>query len=363
MRKLLTYILVIATFAISGCKDSNDDEGNKAPQISRFVNPLAMEAISVVNVYDLLQIDGKNLGTVTKIMINTTEIPVSAAEGTSCLPDRIIFKMPGIPAAENYTLSIENPYGSVKVPIELNFPPLAFSGMVNEFAPLGGELELLGQSMEFYLIPGTSKVYFNDKPGEVLRVETDRAFIKIPQDAPNKSVIKFTTEKDGDVICPVRYRDNTYMLLDFDGVGKTTYPQYVVEENGNKYARIKAESGVKTMVYDDVNAIDKSFFDNSVNYDFKFEIRTNIPIYYRFAITLNNNTNFMQIGPSSASKDPAKTFSTDGEWITYSIPLSTWPWRAATALHSVKVYIGSQPAGYEYDFMMDNFRLVQKNWQ
>ncbi len=372
MKKIYLYLLLALPAVWTGCKDDDYSYGDKgAPEVSAIIDPANMVVLDAVTVGQFVEVAGQNMRSVNKLTINDTEVAVSTV---TKLETGLYFKIPRLPRSESYLMTIVNDFGSTQYPLEIGFPPFALTGIFNEWAPAGTEFRLLGESMDLYTVVGVSKIKFNSVEATITAVGEDFVTCTVPTGVTNKAVVKFVSTATGEVTCPVRYRDDTYIIENLENSATTRYPAFVVPNatypaplnpaptEGNQYSRIAGASGITNMVGNYNLTIPESYFNaDADNYMLKFELCTIRPIAYRIAISINQGTTNYLFGPSAATSDPALMTSTDGVWQTFSIPMTYW--KAKTGIKNLRVYIGSQPTGVVYDFCLDNFRLQPINWQ
>lgn len=370
MRKINVLVLFIMVFAFCGCK--KESSGTQAPVILRVVDPVQLSVIEEAAVGQQVQLVGENMKNISKITVNGIEIPVASA---TILPGSIYINIPRIPRSESFTITIENEFGSSEYPISIVYPPMGITGLLNEFAPEGTELVIFGESMDLYAVAGQSKVKFNDIDATVTAVTETEMKVTVPAGVPNKAVISFMAGGNK-VICPVRYRDDTYTIENLEDPSKTRYPAFVVPNadfpaplnpapiEGNNYSRIKVAAGTSgaiNMVGNYNLVIPESYFTTDAdNYNLKFELCTITPIAYRIAVSINQGSNFYYLGPMSATTNESLMVSTNGKWQTITAPMSIWKGKGGTK--NLRVYIGGLPAGLSYDFCLDNFRLQPIAW-
>ncbi len=369
--RIIYLTLLLSASMLWGCKDEDYSYGDKgAPQVDRVVDPVTYAISDEVSIGQMIEVVGSNMRSVSSVTINGTEVPLSLV---TRLETGLYFSVPRLPRAESYEMTIINSFGQATYPLSILFPPFSLTGILNEYAPPGTELKLLGESMDLYAVPGVSKVKFGELEASVTAVTQTTVSCVVPAGATNKMVVKFVSSATGEVTCPVRYRDNTYIIENLENSATTRYPAFVVPNatfpaplnpaptEGNQYTRISASSGTTNMVGNWNLTIPESYFNaDAEKYLLKFELCTLKPIAYRIAISLNQGTTNYLLGPSSATSDQALMLSTGGVWQTFSIPMTFW--KAKTGTKNLRVYIGSQPTGVVYDFCLDNFRLQPIEW-
>ena len=375
MKAVYLWISILL-FAATGCADENYDYGDKgAPKVEYAIDPVSMVRLDVVTVGQNVQFVGDNFASVHKISINDVEVAIGS---TTRLTNSLYLAIPRLTRSESYVMTLENDFGTTEVSLSIGFPPFEITGIFNEWTPPGKEIKLLGESMDLYARVGVSKLMFGDKAALVTEVSETWVKAVVPEGVGNKTVITFLADDASEgVKCPVRYRDDTFIIENLEDKSTTRYPDWVVPNDdypapldpapteGSQYTRIVTEvgkTGLVNMIGNYNLVIPESYFTTDAdNYVLKFELCTLKPIAYRVAIALNQSTNWYAFGPSSLTTDPSKMISTDGEWQTFTIPMDTWKNKGGTK--NMRMWVGSHPSGNSYDFCIDNVRLQPINWE
>lgn len=374
--KAIYYYMFVVLLAATGCADENFGYGDKGvPKVEYAIDPVEMVRLDEVIVGQTVQFVGDNFSSVNKISINDVEVAIGT---TTRLTHSLYLTIPRLTRSNSYVMKLENDFGTTEYSLSIGFPPFEIKGIFNEWTPPGQEIELLGESMDLYAKVGVSKLMFGDKAALVTAVSETRVTAIVPEGVGNKTIITFYADDASEgVRCPVRYRDDTFIIENLENTGTTRYPDWVVPNDsypapldpapteGNQYARIVTEvgkTGLVNMVGNYNLVIPESYFTTDAdNYELKFELCTLKPIAYRLAIALNQSTNWYAFGPSSFTTDPAKMISTDGKWQTFTIPMDTWKNKGGTK--NMRIWVGSHPSNNAYDFCIDNVRLQPINWE
>lgn len=375
MKAVYLWIFTVL-FAATGCADEDFSYGDKgAPRVDYAIDPVEMVRLDVVTVGQPVQFIGDNLSSVNKITVNDVEVAVGSA---TCLTNSLYMTFPRVSRNESYVMTLENDFGVTEVPLSVGFPPFEIKGIFNEWTPSGQEIKLLGESMDLYAKVGVSKLMFGDKAALVTEVSENYVKAVVPEGVANKSVIEFFADDASEgVKCPVRYRDDSFIIENLENKSTTRYPDWVVPNDtypapltpapteGEQYTRIVTEvgkTGLVNMLGNYNLLIPDSYFTTDVdNYELKFELCTLKPIAYRLAISLNQGTNWYAFGPSSLTTDESQMISTGGEWQTFTIPMTTWKNKGGTK--NLRIWVGSHPSANSYDFCIDNVRLQPINWE
>lgn len=375
MKAVYLWIFTVL-FAATGCTDEDFSYGDKgAPKVDYAIDPVAMVRLDEVTVGQSVQFVGANFASVSKITVNDVEVAVGT---TTRLTNSLYMTFPRVPRSERYVMTLENDFGVTEVPLTVGFPPFGIKGIFNEWTPSGQEIKLLGESMDLYARVGVSKLMFGDREALVTEVSENYVKAVVPEGVENKAVIEFFADDASEgVKCPVRYRDDSFIIENLENKATTRYPDWVVPNDtypapldpapteGDQYTRIVTQvgkTGAVNMLGNYNLVIPESYFTTDVDkYELKFELCTVKPIAYRLAISLNQGTNWYAFGPSSVTTDQAQMISTGGEWQTFTIPMTTWKNKGGTK--NLRIWVGSHPSANSYDFCIDNVRLQPISWE
>ena len=233
MKAIYLWISILL-FAATGCADENYDYGDKdAPKIEYAIDPVSMVRLDEVTVGQAVQFVGDNLGSVHKISINGVEVAIGS---TTRLTNSLYLTIPRLTRSESYVMILENDFGSTEVSLSIGFPPFEITGIFNEWTPPGQELKLLGESMDLYAKVGVSKLMFGDKAALVTEVSETWVKAVVPEGVGNKTVITFLADDASEgVKCPVRYRDDTFIIENLENKSTTRYPEWVVPKSTTPY--------------------------------------------------------------------------------------------------------------------------------
>lgn len=382
MKKISFIILVLFTgFCFNSCdqfKDVPFVTDNEVPVINGIADATGNVSVDSVIIGQMIRVGGQHFNAVERVKINDVEIPFSKI---TRLRDGLYFSMPRIPRSQVNNLVLESNSVTISYPLKVKYPPFGITGILNEYAPKGTELTILGESMDLYATTGVSKVTFsNSESGasaesRVSYVSESMIKVIIPENAPDKSTVTFYSEETGNRICPVKYRDCEFLIENLEnGYPATRYPEWVVPNasyplplnplptEGEKYShinKISSTAGTTLNFIGNYNVtIPSVYYDNAELYDLKFEILTIEPIKYRIAVSVNWGTTWVPLGPTTQTSDATLWFSTNQQWQTYTIPMSNW--KNKTGEKKMRVWI-TLPANLLYDVCFDNFRIQKKS--
>ncbi|WP_295771601.1 glycan-binding surface protein [uncultured Mucilaginibacter sp.] len=234
--------------------------------------------------------------------------------------------------------------------------------MLNEYAPVGSNMVIIGSQLKSNVVPGKAKVLFGSTEAAIVRLTDDSLYVKVPENAQSGNTIKVLaggTEKT----VPYQYKDKRNMIFDFESgsVSEFTTKSSKPGAIDGKYIRVEKEIpswSVIDFVQGNV-PLPADVVKNPENYVFKFEVNTLKPFDA-------NMIKFMIDGDyhevNTYLWKSRQTFDTRGQWQTFSIDLGKMintPLKESSAKHKVKFsYHGN--GILDADMSFDNFRIVPK---
>lgn len=356
----LTAVLLMA---LASCSDVVDyvvpdkTVNHGAPSITSiydvkdtgYVSPLSGGMLN-----QMLHIKGQNLAKVKKITFNNLEVDIRQVYAES---DEAWVKIPRIiPEVQNDILYYETEQGSYTMTFPVTIPQVSISGLRNEFALQGNEVQLNSEYMDLYGFNDTTEtspatIYIeNVDSGYRQTIHCDSCTenytsIVIPADCPDNSLIHFAwNEIDGPKTATIPYRMSKSLLFGnfssdmgwWNADSKALVAQGGVdgapESLGYNFLRVKGTYSL--WAYNGwgwgANWLNDDAAAHPENYVLKFEVCSNSSTpYYSYGdngkngsrnggynITLNSGSKRCQWDPVSDG-----ITNTYGRWITVSIPL------------------------------------------
>lgn len=374
---LIVFVSLLSFYACDQYKDVPFLEENTTPVILGIANATANEAADTLEIGQLIKVGGRFFDQIDIVKINDVEVSMGKI---TRLRDAIYFQMPRVPRSDNNILILEGKYGVITYPVNIKYPAFKITGLLNEYTPKGQVLTITGESMDLYASVGISKVTFsNDESGasvesSVVSVSETEIAVVVPQNVPDKATITFYSQESGKKVCPVKYRDSEFIIENLeDGGLATRYPEWVVPNatypyplnplptEGEKYShinKISTTAGSTLNFIGNYNVvIPDIYYTNAEEFDLKFEMFVIEPIKYRLAVSVNWGTTWVPLGPSTQSTDSTLWLTTNNQWKTFSIPMSTW--KNKTGEKKLRVWV-TLPANLLYDVCFDNFRIQRK---
>ena len=368
MKLRFKYIVgcLIASFAMASCSDvvkyedeiPNKFENHGAPVIYAIYDvqdTARAEALEGGALKQMIRIEGQNLAHAKKITFNGVEVDLSQvhaeAENSYVVIPRVI------PEEVNDELYYETNEGSTTRDFHVSIPSVELTGLQNEFAFPGSEVELYAKNMDLYGFNDTTEtspvkiVVINEAAGYEQEIHTDSCTedytsIIIPKDCPENSIVQFTwTELDGVHVKKLAYRMTDQLMYgDFGddlgwwndwGKSLVTDGDYMGSPGSQGYNYLRVVGSFDAWSWNSTGfGCNWRWLDASAhpeNYVLKFEFCTNssnpVPNYGDngfdgnrnggYCITLNN-------GDPRRQFDPWTEFgisNTYNHWMTISMPL------------------------------------------
>ena len=377
----ITYSIIFAglVFLATACSDVvtyNDGYDDQLasygpPSVSRITT--AKDTATIItesSLAEMITLHGNNLTDVTSIFINDVEVDLSTIYAVRT---RLTLPVPRIlPMEADNKIKVTTKLGTVSVPLTVNVPPLALSGLDNEYAAVGDTVNVNGANFDLYeIVDGKGKVYFGDIEAKIDTTTAEYVAVIVPQGATQGDRIHVVGPL-ADMYAPGRYMDNRGLFQDIDHYQGWTGQNWFTD--GSRPDDPKPCSGLYTRInrtlgpwewFDFIASWYPVFdgtdcFDNPEKYDYKFEVLTLIPLKTK-GIGLIFQTGYYW--------EPGKIveFNTNGKWKTITVPLEVvMNGMKETNLPHENGHIGFQIniAGGEsetIDISFDNFRITPKD--
>lgn len=227
----------MAILAFASCSDVVDysvpdrTSNSGAPAISQIYDVQDTGYVAPLNggvLNQMIHIKGQNLANAKKIRFNDVDVDVRQVYATT---DEAWVKIPRvIPGVQNDSLVYETDKGTVKMYFPVSIPSVEISGLKNEFALQGNQVQINSEYMDLYGFNDSTetspaKVYIeNVDAGYRKEIHCDSCSEKftsivIPEDCPDNSLIHFSWhEISGDKTATLPYRMTDQLMFgDFSG--------------------------------------------------------------------------------------------------------------------------------------------------
>lgn len=355
----------MAILAFASCSDVVDysvpdrTSNSGAPAISQIYDVQDTGYVAPLNggvLNQMIHIKGQNLANAKKIRFNDVDVDVRQVYATT---DEAWVKIPRvIPGVQNDILLYETDKGTTEINFPVSIPSVEISGLKNEFALQGNQVQINSEYMDLYGFNDSTetspaKVYIeNVDAGYRKEIHCDSCSEKftsivIPEDCPDNSLIHFSWhEISGDKTATLPYRMTDQLMFgDFTGDlgwwndwGKGLVTDGTKsgdpESLGFSFLRVKgtydAWSWNSTGFGCNWKWLDASAHPE--NYVLKFEVCTNSSNPFNnygdngASGSKNGGYNFtLQVGGEGRCQfDPVSMgiSNTYGKWVTVSIPLT-----------------------------------------
>ena len=401
----------LAVLALASCSDVVDynlpdkTSNNGTPSIANiydvqdtgYVAPLSGGTLN-----QMIHIKGQNLAQVRKIRFNDVDVDVRQVYATT---NEAWVKIPRvIPTVQNDSLYYETNEGAVKICFPVTIPSVKISGLKNEFALQGNQVQLNAEYMDLYGFNDTTatspvSVYIeNVEQGYKQVIHCDSCTenftsVVIPEDCPDNSLIHFAWhEVTGDKTATIPYRMTDQLMFgNFDGdLGwwASWHSDFLTDGTnsgdpqslGYTFFRIKGSFDAWSWNSEGFGCNWK-WLDASAhpeNYVLKFEVCTNANSpFYNYGNngasgSKNGGYNFtLQAGGSGNCQfDPVSMGITNtyGKWVTISMPLTdvlmggTLPTEADQWMALNMVMQPNTADAWTVDHSFGQFRIEPKNY-
>ncbi len=401
----------LAVLALASCSDVVDynlpdkTSNNGTPSIANiydvqdtgYVAPLSGGTLN-----QMIHIKGQNLAQVRKIRFNDVDVDVRQVYATT---NEAWVKIPRvIPTVQNDSLYYETNEGAVKICFPVTIPSVKISGLKNEFALQGNQVQLNAEYMDLYGFNDTTatspvSVYIeNVEQGYKQVIHCDSCTenftsVVIPEDCPDNSLIHFAWhEVTGDKTATIPYRMTDQLMFgNFDGdLGwwASWHNDFLTDGTnsgdpqslGYTFFRIKGSFDAWSWNSEGFGCNWK-WLDASAhpeNYVLKFEVCTNANSpFYNYGNngasgSKNGGYNFtLQAGGSGNCQfDPVSMGITNtyGKWVTISMPLTdvlmggTLPTEADQWMALNMVMQPNTADAWTVDHSFGQFRIEPKNY-
>ncbi len=227
----------MAIIAFASCSDVVDysvpdrTSNSGAPAISQIYDVQDTGYVAPLNggvLNQMIHIKGQNLANAKKIRFNDVDVDVRQVYATT---DEAWVKIPRvIPGVQNDILLYETDKGTTEINFPVSIPSVEISGLKNEFALQGNQVQINSEYMDLYGFNDSTetspaKVYIeNVDAGYRKEIHCDSCSEKftsivIPEDCPDNSLIHFSWhEISGDKTATLPYRMTDQLMFgDFTG--------------------------------------------------------------------------------------------------------------------------------------------------
>lgn len=174
---------------VDDLRKKQDPPSTGAPIVEKIV--LATDTlleITGANMEDMVKIEGRNLGNVTKIRFNDIEVEPAEIYSTYYMT---VVPVPRVKPEEiNDILYLETEKGSLEIPFVVSVPPLRIDGLKNEFAQPGDTTIIVGDNFDLYGVTvEEADIRMGDMFVNVLGASRKEITIQIPTNAQPNSII------------------------------------------------------------------------------------------------------------------------------------------------------------------------------
>lgn len=206
--------LVISLFA---CSDEVTDFRpitlTKVTTVTDLNTPINEAALG-----DFIAIHGSGLDidNIDSVLINDVMVDLLDVYTSN---DILFLKIPvKLPMNVTDRIYIHNRKGVQEIPFKALSPALYLERMFNEYTKPGDTIMIYGDFFELYEIDSLNAVVdFNGKESRVISSSKNYLTAKVPVNVDKNIKVKVKGMKyDVEAVCPGRYYDNEFMIMDFD---------------------------------------------------------------------------------------------------------------------------------------------------
>lgn len=137
-----------------------------------------------------------------------------------------------LPTNETNKIYIFNSKGIKELPFKALAPDLKLTRMFNEYTKPGDTIMIYGDFFNLYEIDSLNAVVdFNGKISKVITFSNTYLTAQVPKDVDKNIKVKVKGMKyDVEAVCPGRYYDREFMIMDFDELLPTSMTNVVTDE-------------------------------------------------------------------------------------------------------------------------------------
>ncbi len=404
MKRIQFISLAVLAFALSlgACQDVvTYDDGGYDPEPKAKGAPVIEDIVAIQNrdsvIYggvlaQTIVLRGENLNGIKSIKFNDVAADIEEAYAAGTF---LTLSVPRtLPTEINNQIVLETTKGTATTSFTINIPELVIDGLTNDFVMPGNTTLLKGANFDIYgITPTEGHITINGAPVVIVSVpDLYTLEVKLPTSATadfNQTMKVWGSQLDESEAyeLTVRKCDQYLSNLSVPTTDRTIWPWGFTggdaisgRTDGTHSGDPKPGSTVMEGYYLRFNATvggwsDRRFFDmmtipitnadalsHMEDYDLTFEILTQLPITARLQV--EGSTNWYFLGEPI---DDTKTFTTDGEWVTYSFPalrtnngLTNGGEVGVVRKTVAMVFLARSNDGIQMDVSMANFRLVKK---
>jgi hypothetical protein len=378
MKKYYNSILFVISaicfiMAAVSCSDNGTEGG--MPTFAKVTTAKDLNTVLTGgSMGDWIAISGTNMNSVDSVMFNDISVlPKDFYSEDSVLYVQVPVKIP-----QNVTdkVTLKSHSGDTSFNFKVAIPNLELTGMFNEYTQPGDTIKINGKFLQLYEVDSLNTVVkFGDKSSNVIKATDNYITAKVPLGtASNVKVSAYNSKYNVSAECPGRYRDNKWVIANYDGIGDNA-SSFIVQDQHNKKQRPFPVSGnylrfnANSVTYPDglgwlyITTNDFSYtvdmMQHPENYVLKFELNmanpiklTSLFLYFYWAVS-----------PEEMS---GETFSVQsyGIWQTVSIPLNriipSNTYDGSWVDYSFNIRIQCYAPTETVDMSFDNFRICEK---
>lgn len=211
----------------------SDDDGMMSIQTSGITTMKDLNTpITEASLGDFIAIHGTGLEFENIDSILANDVKVNMLE-TYTEKNILYMQVPvKLPIEETNKIYIYNQKGCQELPFKALAPNLKLTRMFNEYTMPGDTIVIYGDFFNLYEIDSLNAVVdFNGKISKVITSSNTHLTAQVPKDVEKNIKVKVRGLKyDVESVCPGRYYDREFMIMDFDEFLPTSMTNVVTDE-------------------------------------------------------------------------------------------------------------------------------------
>lgn len=383
------YIWMLGTWmctvsAFTSCQDivtyeeeMDDSEfvSTGAPVIEGVYTPDGMETpVTGADLGEMIVLKGKNLSNVTQIRLNDRKVSLSEVYATA---SRVYFPVPGeVPTDITNKLYFETELGYTTTDFKVIIPSLVVTGLYNEFALPGSDVQIVGGYFDIYGFGGENErsvVTMNGTALVVKEVTSTSMTVTLPNDISDNGSIQVTyVGTEGETVFNIPYRQSNSIVWNLSNPdGYSFWAGTSLITDGNNAGDPQALCGPYFRVKGNYSGWS---WNNLLcgGFNLSEEVASNPSAYWlKFEVSSSKNTPFydsatagyiIQLNSGSYAWNPSSSnsFNTYGEWATVRLELTSVATNGLSAGWTNFFWIMQPNSDWTVDHSFANIRIEKK---
>lgn len=338
---------------LAGCKEDDSTWLVKTTtdpiEIYGVVDPANYDApISAAQIEQTIKLTGKNLGSVSSIMINDVEVEMQteAVVVNGAIYIQIPYKAP---VDVDNKIKLTDEYGNkAETALTVSLPAMAADAMDCEWAAPGTDAIIEGNYFDLYRMDDAeSSVTFGSLNAVIKSATKTQVTVTVPAGATRDSEIKLTSVTGESVVLPFKYRDTQWLQADFNATNRAPWTKWsdFMFFFVNDASSMGGPAGIDGIFFGMMGTYPAGWdaewgiYDDWSGNNIPADINTNRSAYYlKFEVWIPDNTAYVpsygirfQFGSDADGGDNRhfwynpdnSTAPVRGKWTTVKVPVET----------------------------------------